>query len=216
MQSKLKISLNCFLYAFANRCAMLPKGADMANVEIPELVVMNEMAKLMEQLDKAAAHRVIAWLADYCGVACPEASTEASDTAFAQVEGEESDAPAIEGAPEALAGDAPAEPEPAPAEGTFEGLFATVAPKTVIQKALTAAYWVETNDGKETWRSHDITKCLASIDVKVNALSASLALAEKKEEPLVELMSKSGDSMQARKTFRLTEAGRAFVEGRLA
>lgn len=179
----------------------------MANVDIPELVVMNEMAKVLGQLDKAAASRVIAWLADYCGAACTAEPSESAE-APAQVADEEFVALATEEPIE--------EAEPEPAEDTFEALFATVAPKTVLQKALTAAYWVETRDGKETWRSHDITKCLGSIGVKVSALSATLALAEKKEQPPVELMSKSGDSMQARKTFRLTEAGRAFVEDRLA
>jgi len=192
----------------------------MQNIDIRELTVMNEVAKLMKPLSKNEARRVIAWLAEYFDPA--EADVVMGDGDY---EGAPLTITIAEAAPaqqdddgdlaqdDDLAEDLEAAPEVEEPD-TFETFYANIAPKTVIQKALTAAYWLETEDEMYSWRSHDITKILGSIGVKVNALSAALAIAEKKEEPLVELMSKSGDSMQARKTFRLAEAGRAWVAAR--
>ena len=192
----------------------------MQNIDIRELAVMNEVAKLMKPLSKNEARRVIAWLAEYfdptdADVVMGDADYEATPLTITIAEAAPATQDAIDGdfAQEGAAEDPEADAE-AEDPNTFQAFYGKVAPKTVIQKALTAAYWLETQDGLYSWRSHDITKILGSIDVKVNALSAALSIAEKKEEPLVELMSKSGDSMQARKTFRLTEAGRGWVAAR--
>lgn len=193
----------------------------MQNIDIRELSVMNEVAKLMKPLSKNEARRVIAWLAEYfdpaeADVVMGDADYEGAPLTITIAEAAPAQQDDIDGdfaqddAPADGFEDAPEVEEP----DTFETFYANIAPKTVIQKALTAAYWLETEDEMYSWRSHDITKILGSIGVKVNALSAALAIAEKKEEPLVELMSKSGDSMQARKTFRLAEAGRAWVAER--
>ena len=195
----------------------------MQDIAIPELVVMNEVAKLMKPLSKDEAHRVITWLSEYFDAEDtdedyygPEPMITVVDySAPASDEPEPQDADDYDAPEDEDFSDDDEDMVEVPEPDTFEAFYNKVAPKTVIQKALTAAYWIETKDEKYSWRSYDITKCLGTIGVKVNALSAALSIAEKKDEPLVELMSKSGDSMQARKTFRLSDAGHDWVADRI-
>ncbi|MBR1830289.1 MAG: hypothetical protein IJ781_12475 [Atopobiaceae bacterium] len=167
-----------------------------------ELTVMNDVAKILATLNGDERRRVIVWLTDYFGI-LEDDLTEYDFDAMPF------EAPTFE---EYEVEEAPAEEAP----DTFESFYATVAPKTAIQKIVTAAHWLETKDGKESWKSFEINKLLKSIDVKVTSVSGTLGLEEKKDQPLVEVLQKSGDSMQARKTFRLSEAGYAFVSNRLS
>ena len=174
-----------------------------------EFAVIAQVAEELAVLDKGGIRRALNWLSDYYAVDDIFDAFDIIDDADAVEDAiiEESMAEAEE-AEEVV--EAPAEPE------TFEDFFAQVAPKTAIQKAVTAAYWLQTTDGKQEWKSFDVNKLLRQIGVKISSISGTLAIDEKKETPLVEQLSKSGDSMQARKTFRLSDAGKSFVEDRIA
>ena len=168
-----------------------------------ELSVMNDVAKILATLDGDERRRVIVWLTDYFGIL--EDDLDSYD--FAALDSYE---PQTEETFEDV--EEPVEDEE---PDTFESFYARVAPKTAIQKIVTAAHWIETKDGKESWKSFEVNKLLKSIDVKVTSVSGTLGLEEKKDAPLIEVLQKSGDSMQARKTFRLSESGYAFVADRL-
>lgn len=109
-----------------------------------------------------------------------------------------------------------AEPEPAadPME-SFPALFAAVAPKTNGQKAVVAAYWLERHDGLESWTTHNVNKQLQQLGTKVGSLSIVLSNETKSKSPKVAMLDKQGASMQARKSFVLTQAGIDYVEDRL-
>lgn len=174
-----------------------------------ELTVMNDVAKILESLNGDERRRVIIWLTDFFGILDDDIDDYDIDFETGlpisfSANDDETVGETLEDAPSF-------EPEP----DTFSTFFDKVAPKTAIQKIVTSAYWLETRDGKDFWKSFEINKLLKSIDIKVTSVSGTLGLEGKKDEPLVETLQKSGDSMQARKTFKLTEAGRDFVEGRL-
>lgn len=168
-----------------------------------ELKVLNDVADILRELSKGEQRRTLEWLLDYFDV-YDEALVEDAfilddDEAFA-------DAP-FDGEVVAV--------EDAAADDSFEALCAKVAPKTAIQKIVTAAWWLETKEGKESWKSFEVNKLLKSIGIKVSSVSGTLAIEGKKEDSKVVVLDKSGDSMQARKTFRLSENGFKFIEARI-
>lgn len=98
---------------------------------------------------------------------------------------------------------------------TFDQFFDAIGPKTVRQKVATAAWWLEEEQGKESWKTFDISKSLKGIGQPVRYLSTTITQEKSKPEPLVKQLSKSGTSQQAHGTYQLTANGRAFVEERL-
>lgn len=169
-----------------------------------ELKVLNEVADILRDLNKGEQRRTLEWLLDYFDV-YDEGLLE-----NAYVLTEEDDV--VDFSDE----DYEPEAEEAPVDSDFETLFAKVAPKTAIQKIVTAAWWLETKEGKDSWKSFEVNKLLKSIDIKVSSVSGTLAIEGKKEDSKIVVLEKSGDSMQARKTFRLSDAGFKFVEDRMA
>lgn len=169
-----------------------------------ELVVMNDVAKILQPLKKDECRRVIDWLADYLDV---YDDFDFGDATFVEVSGEP-DEEYVE-VEEALPVD----------EGfvadTFKALYERVNPKTAIQKIVTSAYWLENTESQETWTSFQTNKLLKSLGVKISSVSGTLAIEGKKELPLIVVLEKSGDSMQSRKTFKLSAAGIDYVESRL-
>lgn len=177
-----------------------------------ELAIIDSVARTLRPLSKGEQRRVVSWLADYFDIYDDEAVAIES-VSF----GDADDEPVAEVVFETAAPEAddvePEAEEPAPT--TFEGLYELVAPKTAIQKIVTSAYWLETEEGEDSWTSFKANKLLKSLGVKISSVSGTLAIEGKKDDPKVEVLEKSGDSMQGRKTFRLSDAGREFVEDRL-
>lgn len=181
-----------------------------------ELVVLNDVAELMSSLTKGEQRRIVAWLEDYFGTLefdddefdAPTVVVELNDDEVVENDAVAEDE---DEAYEAEADEAPAEAGPL----TIEGLFEQVAPKTAIQKIVTAAYWLDVEEDKATWKSFEVNKLLKSLGYKLSSVSGTLAIESKKPEPMVIVQDKSTDSMQGRKTFRLSEAGLNFVEDRL-
>lgn len=181
-----------------------------------ELTVMNTVAEVIAPLSHDEKRRVIEWLSDYYDI-------YGDDIAIAEalVEGEDEEQPVVAIVTEEVADEPEAEYEEAeaveeePAPLTFESFYAQIAPKTAIQKIVTSAYWLETREGKESWKSFEVNKLLKSIDVKVTSVSGTLAIDAKRPSPLTVVLDKSGDSMQSRKTFALSVEGQQFIEDRL-
>lgn len=170
-----------------------------------ELMVMNSIADTMMPLSKDEQRRVLNWLEDYFGIYDEEMLPVDSDVVVIEPTTEYVDEVEEEAEP------APVEPEVL----TLPAFFEQVAPKTAIQKIVTAAYWLDTEEGKATWKSFEVNKLLKSLGIKVSSVSGTLAIESKKDDPMIVVLDKSSDSMQGRKTFRLSEAGFAFVENRL-
>ena len=169
-----------------------------------ELVVMNDVVKILQPLTRDERRRVIDWLADYLDVY--EDDFDFGNATFVEVSDPEEEYVEVE---EELPVD----------EGfvadTFEALYERINPKTAIQKIVTSAYWLETTEGQDTWTSFQTNKLLKSLGVKISSVSGTLAIEAKKDTPLIVVLEKSGDSMQSRKTFALSAVGQQFVEDRL-
>ena len=181
-----------------------------------ELTVMSDVAEIMAPLRRDERRRVIEWLSDYFNVYGDEfvIAEDIEDAA-------ETELPVVTIVTEEVADEPEAEHEEGeaveeePAPLTFESFYAQIAPKTAIQKIVTSAYWLETQEGKDSWKSFEVNKLLKSIDVKVTSVSGTLAIDAKRPSPLTVVLDKSGDSMQSRKTFALSVEGQQFIEDRL-
>ena len=169
-----------------------------------ELVVINDLVQVLNPLAADEQRRVINWLADYFGIYDDEFAFDGASLVEVADLDEADDGEAVDAA------------DAEPAADTFETFLARVNPKTAIQKIVTSAYWLETKEGKDSWTSFQANKLLKSLDIKISSVSGTLAIEGKKDNPMVSVLDKSGDSMQSRKTFRLSDAGLAFVESRLS
>ncbi len=161
-----------------------------------EFSAMQQIASITSNLTSQERMRVAAWFLEY-------AAQDNKDVVLVNTPQDEA-SPAPEPALE------PASKTSAPS--TFTELYAAVSPKTGAQKAAVAGYWLQTQDGCESWKASEVNKLLKSIDVKVSSISIVLTNAVKAKMPLVEQLARLGDGERSRKTFRLTSAGTAYVE----
>jgi hypothetical protein len=96
----------------------------------------------------------------------------------------------------------------------FVDLFDSVNPKTDLEKALTAGYWVQQGLRQPSWRSQQLNDFLKDAGHGVGNITLALDHAQERTPALVRQMSKSGKSRQARKTYKLTTAGLQFIGSR--
>ncbi len=98
---------------------------------------------------------------------------------------------------------------------TFADLFNAVSPATNADKALVAGYWLQVLEGNEQFASQAVNKLLQNLGHSLaNVTDAFNQLGAKKPRLAIQTR-KSGKSQQARKQYKLTQAGIDAVTGRL-
>ncbi len=190
----------------------------------PELEAIASAMNLLQPLSPDARSRVLTWLDDYFSyhtdVTQPTNVSNVSTNSYAENEIPENNFADIASA-EPIEEDSfesssdTADENYEETFGSFEQFYDYVAPKTARQKVATAGWWLEFEEGQSSWRTFDVTKALKNIGKPLRYLSTTITQEKKKDDPLIEQLSKDGDSAQAHGTFRLSEFGRAFVEGHL-
>ncbi len=174
---------------------------------LPELNAMQQIANIICDLGPAERRRVAAWLTEY-------ASQEDLPATAGKAPG--NDMPEAEPEPATAATDQPGPGEPARSEfATFAELYERVSPRKGAQRAAVAGYWLQTEQGQQSWKASEVNKLLKSIDVKVSSMSIVLTNAVKAKEALVVELARLGDGERSRKTFCLSELGLSYVEGSL-
>ncbi len=159
-----------------------------------ELAAMQTIADALNPLDNGARKRVFRWAQDFFNFD------------YSDIEA-------------AISSSAPLE-EPITSSGnsfeTFGELYSAVDPLTQEDKALTAAYWLQVVLGKESWQSADVQKELRELGYALTNVADSVASAVDKRPQRVIQLKKSGSSRQARKTFKLSDAGKKYIEEKLS
>lgn len=162
-----------------------------------ELEGMAAVAKALSDLDAEATGRVLRWAAERFGnVALPQPLTELA--------GGSSDAAA-------------ADPSTTPdlRFGSFAEMHAAAIPETDAEHVLVAAYWAQFVEGAPDFGAQGINAALRDLGCRVsNITNAFTSLISQRPQLAVQLR-KSGSSKQARKTYKLTIAGKAAVEAML-
>jgi hypothetical protein len=108
-------------------------------------------------------------------------------------------------------GNAPSQPQ----LDTFADLFNVVSPTTNADKALVAAYWLQVVERHEQFASQAVNRLLQNLGYSLaNVTDAFNQLGAKKPRLALQTR-KSGKSQQARKQYKLTQAGIDAVKARL-
>lgn len=95
-------------------------------------------------------------------------------------------------------------------------LHAATTPETDADRALVAGYWAQFGEGKPDFGSQEINAALKNLGHQIgNITSAFDTLKARKPAPVMQLK-KAGSSKQARKTYKLTLAGKSAVEAMIA
>lgn len=162
-----------------------------------ELEAMAAVAKALSDLDGEATGRVLRWAAERFGnVALPQPVTEPAG-----------------GSSDAVAADPPTQPDLR--FGSFAEMHGAAIPETDAEHVLVAAYWAQFVEGAPDFGAQGINAALRDLGCRVsNITNAFTSLISQRPQLAVQLR-KSGSSKQARKTYKLTTAGKAAVEAML-
>lgn len=98
----------------------------------------------------------------------------------------------------------------------FAELYDAVDPSNDPERVLVAAYWTQVHLGKATFGSQELNKLLKDLGHGVAAINKALTSNMNKKPALILQVSRGGNSPQARKKAKLTEAGMKWVRSRLA
>ncbi|WP_375462300.1 hypothetical protein [uncultured Enterovirga sp.] len=154
-----------------------------------ELRALQQAAAGIAQLDEAAQKRVLTWLCDKFNVsrAATPAHIRESTPNVAASEG---------------------------ASQTFADLYHAVGPKLDREKVVVAAYWQKTQ-GATQFQSIELNAMLKDLGHGVGNVTDALSSAMREKPALIIQLRKAGSSRQARKSYKVTEAGCRWVEARL-
>ena len=215
-------------YYFVDTSVLEGRNITVAGHILREIEAMDSLSAILLPLTQDECRRVLMWAeARFAG--SDEAQTSlsagtATDASASPVVAA-SQAPAIPVSPSlyedySFEDDEDAEAdasETADDAGTYTDLssfLAAVSPKTAIQKVATCAWWLEEQEGLPTWRTFDVTKSMKLMGKPMKYLSTTISQERGKDIPLVEQVSK-GEGQQGHGEYRLTEAGRTYINERL-
>jgi hypothetical protein len=158
--------------------------------EDKELTAMTAMSKALAELDSDAVRRVLRWATDRY---CPK-------------DGPLLTAPQVAEKPQ----------DAAPHIADLAHAFHLASPRTDPQRALIAAYWRQVKEGHGDWTAFEINDRLKNLGHRSKNITDALDSLMTQRPSLVIQTHKSGISRQARKKYKLTQAGIQHVNDLLA
>jgi hypothetical protein len=159
-----------------------------------ELHAMTAVAEALERLDAEATARVIRWAAERFG--------KASGARAGGVH-EKPANPLL---------DAKDETHGASEYEHLADLYGAASPETDSDRALVGGYWFQFVQGQPEFGAQTINSALKDLGHQVPNITNALGALKAQKPQLVVQLKKSGTSKQARKTYKLTTAGKAAVE----
>ncbi len=162
---------------------------------LKELEAMKAVAVALTGLDTASIRRVLGWAADHFGMAA------VAPTRPAAAGGPETDAAANGGGTSNFS--------------DLADLFAQASPSTEAHQALVGAYWVQYMENADSVDSQSVNTKLKHIGHGIGNITRAFENLKKTKPQLVVQMRKAGQTQQARKTYKVTSAGKDFVENLL-
>lgn len=163
--------------------------ADVAGDDEAEIAAMGAVSRALRDLGDDERRRVLEW-----------AAKRFLTTAGATAEGLM--LPALAGEPSA--------PQ-APAFEHFAELMNRTRPRTDVERALTASYWVQEHEGRRAFVSTEVNDRLRETSAPIAHMADAMAALQGRRPALVIQIRKSGRTRQARKTYQVTAEGVAAV-----
>jgi hypothetical protein len=160
---------------------------------VDEIEVMREINRLLNNLESSQRSRIIRWLYDKYVVDSESASfqSKADDN------------------PQSVSGETQSDSQTSqqPQHQNFADFFAAVNPQTDSERALISSYWLQVKEGKESVRAYDVNALLKDLGHPINNITRAFDHLQSKSPQLIMQIRKKGRSQQARKRYRVTQAG---------
>ena len=158
---------------------------------IVELEAMKKVAEALESLGPEARIRVLNWAADLYSVREVMQRSKVVLDEVETVDSGDSEEQAFE---------------------TIGDLFARTQPGSDAEKALVAGYWLQVGLGNAGFGTQEVNRELKHLGYGVSNITRAFETLKKTRPQQVIQLKKAGSTKQARKTFKLTEAGIRVVE----
>lgn len=172
-----------------------------------EIEAMGMVSKALGGIEEEARGRVVRWAAERYGITLGAAPRKQIGGAGGKdVGGDEFDDDDL---------DEHADDE-VPAWDHFAELYHASGASTHPEGMLVAAYWVQVLKSQESFGSLELNKLLKDLGHGVTGTAKVMTTLIAKKPALVLQLKKSGKSQQARKTYKLTDAGKKAVEQMIA
>lgn len=151
-------------------------------MEDTELDAMKSILDALQAQDPEAQKRIIAWVIGKLSI--PNAPAAAPENPKATVKGSADSQFA-----------------------TFADLYNAALPETTADKALVAGYWLQTCQSQEHFTGQSANKELLNLGHALTNITNAFSSLKDKRPALAIQVRKSGSSQQARKQYKLTQAG---------
>lgn len=165
-----------------------------------ELKALSAVAEALSGLDSEAIGRVIRWAAERFGVSgigkLGAKQEKGSDPSFSGGNVESSEAPRR--------------------FDHLADLFAATSPATDADRALVAGYWFQFVEEQGDFGAQTVNSALKNLGHGISNITSAFETLKAQKPQLVIQLKKSGTSKQARKTYKLTAAGKNAVESMIA
>jgi hypothetical protein len=162
-----------------------------------EIEAMRNIAQSLGGLDEASRRRVMQWASDKFGVV----NFRPTSTSYSK-----EDEPIQNGEVEATIKEPSSFTE-------FAELYEAADPSTDAESVLVGGYWFQFVRGESDLDSLSINNALKNLGHGVSAINHSFDSLKEQKPALAMQLKKAGSTKQARKKYKLTEAGKRFVEG---
>lgn len=165
-----------------------------------EVEAMGKVAEALSVLEQEERVRVLKWAADRYGVVVAAARRAAGASEVAAEEG-------VDDAGDGSGGNSGFD--------SFAELYDAVSPHTDAERVLVSCYWVQTLKGKDSFGSQELNVLLKDLGHAVSAINKAMSSNINKKPALILQMARGGSTQQARKKYKLSAAGKKWVEDRL-
>lgn len=185
----------------------------------PEIEAMASIANALAALDdESARSRILRWAADKYGVPLTPSGTQSTATRQVQLTGGADER--VDDVEDQLNGSSATSGNSAANCKTrfqhFAELFNAVNPRTEVEKAITAGFWVQECRGQATWQAYELNKELKNLGHYISHITTALAGGMETKPATVLQIKKAGTSRQGRKTYKLSTHGLNLVRSRIA
>jgi hypothetical protein len=178
-----------------------------------EIEAMGKLADALSELEEDARARVLRWAAERYGVETLQPRRHKGRT------GGPSERVDLEDEDDEDGGNASSSTGAGNGGGQqfehFAEFYDAVDPSNDPERVLVAAYWTQVHLGKSTFGSQELNKLLKDLGHGITAINKALLINIMKKPALMLQVSRGGNSQQARKKTKLTEAGLKWVRSRL-
>ncbi|QIS15035.1 hypothetical protein [Nocardia arthritidis] len=171
-----------------------------------EIEAMGKVSRALSELDDDARGRVIRWVAERHNISLGPSPKKTGLASVSSGPDDEFDRNEID---EGIAAEASNWEH-------FAELYSASGASTHPAGMLVAAYWVQVLKGQDSFGSLELNKLLKDLGHGVTGTSKVMSTLIAKKPSLILQLKKSGKSQQARKTYRLTDAGKKTVEQMIA